>query len=655
MEPFPPLSQIGERAFQSAGTTDSKVELLGELVSKLSVIDNLAFTGFRGTVVITGSFPPLSRIGSQAFQSASNAASKVELLGELVPKLSAIKMIAFLDFKGTVIVKGSFPLLSQIGGRAFKQAVNADSKVELLGELLPKLSAIEYGVFYGFKGTLIVKGSFSVLSQIGANAFYNVDNADSKIELVDGLGKLTAIGPMAFYQFAGTVDINGGFPLLSTIGRLAFEGAGNTVSKVELVGLPNLTMIDEETFQSFKGTVIITGPFPMLSSIGDGVFRFGSSASTIVIACSSPSGLTVGAAAFQGFAGTHDTTGEQCSCDEKRCTSTTATAITTATTATSTTTTTTTATSTTAITTTSAIIASTKYTSASATTTTATTTSTFTSTTTTTTTNLCNGKADDAVCDQIDLSICSHTSSIFQAQVLKLCPVLCNTCELLTEPATLTNDCICAGITLDKGEGGSDCTSIHDTMPYCYVAAGICSDSVASRAVAGFHYSYLACQNHAQTNSPPTGKITAAPENAVTETLHKHPVSAGGVVGIVFGVIILCGMVYLIAVQRCASAGAGAGGAVGMAADGSTMPERCSKCKAKTQFCTCQVRRGTLDMAASKSTTASSFVNDMYDATLASTTAIADEGLGTKACTTNHLLLGTLLSMHNLTYNTFIF
>jgi len=218
------------------------------------------------------------------------------------------------------------------------------------------------------------------------------------------------------------------------------------------------------------------------------------------------------------------------------------------------------------------------------------------------------------VCDQMDISACSHTASGFQAHVLKLCPVLCNTCK--TVP--LTNACICAGVALE-GAGGSDCTSIYDGRRYCYVASGICSDSVESMAVAGFHSSYLACQD-----VQPGGE-KAESEKAATDALDKHPVRAGEVVGIVLGVIILCGIVFIIVVlRRGGGADVGAGGASG---DSSTILERCSNCKAKTQFCTCEVRRGTLDMAASKSVTVSGFVNVMYDATPTSTTATADEGL----------------------------
>ena len=141
---------------------------------------------------------------------------------------------------------------------------------------------------------------------------------------------------------------------------------------------------------------------------------------------------------------------------------------------------------------------------------------------------------------------------------------------------------------------------------------------------AGFHYSFAACQS-VQTNPPPTGEKDADSGNAATDRLHKYPVRAGEVVGIMLGAILLCGMVFQIVIQRRAG-GADAGGA-GMAANGAATPERCSNCKAKTQFCTCQVRRGTVDMAVSKSVTVSGFANDVYDSTLTTTVTSADGGL----------------------------
>ena len=662
---FPLLSQIGQEAFHRSGNADSNVELLGELVPKLSTIDRAAFQNFRGTVIVKGSFPLLSQIGRDAFNSVDHAGSKFELVGEL-PKFTAIGRSAFRFFKGTVVLKGSFPLLSEIGSEAFWEASNADSYVELLGELLPKLTLIGRTAFYLFNGTVILKGRFPLLSKIGEQSFdgghydysdslgrqliSKAGNADSKVELIEGMPKLAYIGYHAFDAFKGTVIFKGSFPLLSQIGSNTFKNAGNADSKVELLGalVPKLTTLgNEQTFNAFRGTVIMIGPFPMLSKIGYRTFGSGSSTSHIAITCSSPSGLTVQPTAFQGFEGTHDASGELCSCaaacapcwlpervvDIKTCTTTSTTTTTTTGTDTGTTTTTLTTTTTTATATTT----TTSKTSTTTTYTPTTTTYTYTSTTTTTT-RLCNGIADDAACNQMDISLCLHTSALFQEQVRKLCPALCNTCEpatpLPTAPAaastagqTEASACICAGIALDEVKGGSDCTSIHDGRPYCYVAAGICPDSVGSKAVAGFHYSYLACQHHVQTNPAPTGDSKGEESgNAALDALHKRPASAGEVVGIVLGVILLCGIVFQIAVQRRAGAGAGAG--AGMAADGSTTPERCSNCKAKTQFCACQVRRGTLDMAASKTVTVSSFVNDMYDSTPTSTTAIADdEGL----------------------------
>ena len=104
-----------------------------------------------------------------------------------------------------------------------------------------------------------------------------------------------------------------------------------------------------------------------------------------------------------------------------------------------------------------------------------------------------------------------------------------------------------------------------------------------------------------QPNALPTGDNDAEPGNAPTDTAHTHRASAAEIVGVLLGVIILCGLVYLVAVQRRAG---GAGADAAGAGDAS---------------------RGTFDMAASKSVTVSGFVNGVYDSTPTPTTAIAAE------------------------------
>eukprot|EP00729_Bicosta_minor_P008893 gene8893-9020_t len=521
---FPLLSRIGLYPFQQAGNADSKVELLGELVPELSAIGNSAFSSFKGTVIFTGSFPLLSQIGSQAFSQVFNTESKIELVDGL-PKLSALGSSVFNDFKGTVIFTGSFPVLSQIGSQAFYNdpptghpdskvellgelvpklsAIDAeafiaqrrDAEIELLGELVPKLSAIDEAAFNGFTGTMTFTGSFPLLSQIGVDAFDYTGNADSKAELLgELLPKLSAIGSGAFHKFRGIVIFKGSFPLLSRIEGSAFKGGmgvGDAESKVELVGelMPKLSFISTSVFEDFKGTVIVTGSFPLLSHIGASAFEGADNADSKVELLGElvPKLSDIAPGTFKLFKGTVIVTGNF---------------------------------------------------------------------------PLLSSIAADAF-EDFYAGVFGNASNAdskveLLAQVLKLCPVLCNTCK----PPPLTNVCICAGIALDKGEGRlSDCTSIHNGRRYCYVAAGTCSDGVESVAVAGFHYSYLACQD-VQPNPPPTGDKDAEPEKTATDTLHKHPASAVEIVGILLGVIILCGIAYQVAVQRRAGrAGPDAAGA----------------------------------------------------------------------------------------------
>ena len=198
----------------------------------------------------------------------------------------------------------------------------------------------------------------------------------------------------------------------------------------------------------------------------------------------------------------------------------------------------------------------------------------------------------------MDVLFCTHDSSMQEAQVRTVCPVLCDACS----PPPNASLCTCTGIALDTGEGGSSCTSIFDGRRYCYVAAGACPDGVESVIAAGFHFSFLACQN-VQSNftSGPKGKESG---NSAIDSLHKHPIRTTEIVGIVLGFLLLCGLVYQTVVQRRSGSpdgggsGGGGGGGHGRGNGGGSL-------------------------------TVSSFENGMYDATLDATptTAIADEGL----------------------------
>ena len=213
-----------------------------------------------------------------------------------------------------MIIDGTFPVLTRIGQHAFTFAGDAKSTVILAG--LSALASIEVGAFLDFKGTLILRGSFPNLVAIRNSAFYNMQSIRSAVELTGGLTQLAAIGSDAFNNFKGTVVISGEFPLLSDIGKYAFYRADNVNSTVELrAGLPALATFDEYVFAAFGGTLDVMGDFPRLSRINDSAFfGTGNALSNIAIACSSPSGLNVSNTAFAGFKGAHDASTQLCAC-----------------------------------------------------------------------------------------------------------------------------------------------------------------------------------------------------------------------------------------------------------------------------------------------------------------------------------------------------
>ena len=316
---YPFLAIIGAHAFAYARNVNSKIEMVRGL-PQLKSIKKQAFSTFAGILSVTGPFPLLAEIGEACFRQGT-ADSDVSLDG--LPLLKSIERSAFESFKGKLTFSGSYPLLSIIGALAFRNVGNVKSKIEIV-QGLPQLKSIKEHAFQTFAGILSVTGPFPLLAEIGVEAFecdqYNQCNAGSKIEFPgDGLPKLTEIKSMAFSGFRGTLIMKGRFPLLSKIERYAFASC-TSGSEIELVGglARKLTSIGEQAFDSFAGLLTISGPFHHLSSLGDRAFSDyngrGSTKSTIAIACRSPSGLAVGANVLDGFRGRHIRTGEHVAC-----------------------------------------------------------------------------------------------------------------------------------------------------------------------------------------------------------------------------------------------------------------------------------------------------------------------------------------------------
>lgn len=313
---FPLLAFIGSCAFYDTGkAADSTIEFLG--LPTLAAVERTTFSSFHGLLTFKGSYPLLSDIGTRAFylgiNGVKNANSSIELLGESVPKLASIGEEAFLMFTGSIKLSGSFSVLTSIGSQAFycpAPSVNprcsANSSVALVGARMPRLVTIGRNAFTNFRGSLSVKGIFPLLSSIGQSAFYDVLDPNAKVELADGLPKLTQIGSSAFNSFDGTVVIRGSFPLLHTVGQHAFSSILTSHSAVEFVGGPQLTTIGDSAFGAFRGKVALRGSYPLLSAVGQRAFiRCSHADSTIELAGQLlPALQTIGAEAFEDFGGT---------------------------------------------------------------------------------------------------------------------------------------------------------------------------------------------------------------------------------------------------------------------------------------------------------------------------------------------------------------
>ena len=91
----------------------------------LTSIEEKAFFGFKGKLVVKGEYPSLQEIADLAFMTVNshrnqNQVSTSEVLFELgLPALVTIGSQAFRSFTGTVSFAGAFPLLKSIGNTAF--------------------------------------------------------------------------------------------------------------------------------------------------------------------------------------------------------------------------------------------------------------------------------------------------------------------------------------------------------------------------------------------------------------------------------------------------------------------------------------------------------------------------------------------------------
>lgn len=177
-------------------------------MSALEAVRHEAFGHFAGKVAISGTFPKWKVIATFAFVSAGTADSSVTLDGGAATMLETLGASAFQDFKGKLVIQGSFPKLRMIHENVFNSAGTADSSVTLGGADVDALEGVGIGAFLSFKGTLTIHGSFPEWREIGFWAFKNVAGTGSVVA-IQCRGATWSVGFGVFDGFKGLHNDDG--------------------------------------------------------------------------------------------------------------------------------------------------------------------------------------------------------------------------------------------------------------------------------------------------------------------------------------------------------------------------------------------------------------------------------------------------------------
>ena len=228
--------------------------ILLENLEKLKFVGNNAFSSFKGTMTMRGSFPQLKEICAYAFNYCGNAGSSIALDGAAVSALEAVRLEAFGHFAGKVAISGTFPKWKVIATFAFVSAGTADSSVTLDGGAATMLETLGASAFQDFKGKLVIQGSFPKLRMIHENVFNSAGTADSSVTLGGAdVDALEGVGIGAFLSFKGTLTIHGSFPEWREIGFWAFKNVAGTGSVVAIQCRGATWSVGFGVFDGFKG------------------------------------------------------------------------------------------------------------------------------------------------------------------------------------------------------------------------------------------------------------------------------------------------------------------------------------------------------------------------------------------------------------------
>ena len=175
------------------------VELSGKLIS-LVYIEKSAFFKFEGKITWTADCPNLKEVGTGAFDSASNIDSTLTFGGTL-KSLERIKYAAFAFFKGKITFNAACANLKEVGNYAF-MGLTAASTVVLNNA--PRLETIGVKAFDSSKGNVQVVGEYARLRFIGAKAFGNAVNSASRVEVKCASDGGLEVDSSAFDGFGAT-------------------------------------------------------------------------------------------------------------------------------------------------------------------------------------------------------------------------------------------------------------------------------------------------------------------------------------------------------------------------------------------------------------------------------------------------------------------
>lgn len=250
---FPNLNYLGPSAFMEVESKLSSVKLGS---NSLTYVHRSTFNNFKGLLTLgedffgdIGANGGLKTIGISAFEGVTHPESRIDMLG--VPSLTHIGHRAFYNFGGKLTLKGAPKLVSKgnFGPNVFGDGVGASKTAVITLDSMSKLESISGSAFQflGFKGTLKIVGDFSALTTLDSFSA-NVANTEMTLIIHASVCGLTAIE------------------------SVAFDDVRTAASNVHLYCLDSLEEIGGYAFYNYRGSLRLEGAAPNLHTIDQGAF-----------------------------------------------------------------------------------------------------------------------------------------------------------------------------------------------------------------------------------------------------------------------------------------------------------------------------------------------------------------------------------------------